>query len=149
MTTEIDKPQQLEPVQVIAIRELLAGSTITAAARAAKVDRATLSQWVNSPGLFRDVYQDARAELWDEMRSSMARAVDKSVRVVLESLEGPNPDRKLKAALAVLRMLKFDSSDVRPHSAAEKDEDEKISVLMDKADHREHAAFLDAEDWPG
>lgn len=148
MTTKPNIKQRLKPVQVVAMRELLAGASITSAARTAKIDRATLSQWVNLPGLFRDTYQDARAELWGEMVSSMARAADRSVQVVLDALQDDCPDRKLKAALAVLRLLKFDSSDIRPHSAVETQQDESIPLMLDKADWRENSACLDAKGWP-
>src|SRR5919109_1247805 len=148
MPTKRNKSQRLTPPQHAAMRELLSGATVTAAAKAAGVDRATCSQWLNRPGPFRDAYHDARAELWDEMRAALARAGEKSVRVVLEALDGADPDDRLKAALAMLRLLKLDADSIRPKSGHDVREDERIESICGDPDWRKAAALLEDAGWP-
>lgn len=76
------------------------------------------------------------------MRAALARAGEKSVRVVLDTLEGKDPVERLKAALAILRLLKPDKAGVRLQAAAQFNEREDRLAPFSAPDYREAAAIL-------
>jgi hypothetical protein len=90
----------LSQSQELAIDSLLSGSTITAAATAAGVDRTTVHRWLADEG-FRDEYEYRRVELQSAVRDRLMALTDKAVDVLEKSLD----DGDAKSALALLRGL--------------------------------------------
>jgi hypothetical protein len=90
--------------QLTAIVELLLGSTVTQAAKEARVDRTTLHRWLSSDAQFVATLNQLKREELDAIRSRMRSAAGTAVETVEELMEGANvhPAIRLRAALAVL-----------------------------------------------
>jgi hypothetical protein len=90
--------------QLTAIVELLLGSTVTEAAKEARVDRTTVHRWLSSDALFVATMNRLKREELDAIRSRMRSAAVTAVETVEELMEGADvhPAIRLRAALAVL-----------------------------------------------
>ena len=97
--TDFDVP----PNQRIAIEALLAGKTMTAAAEAAGVTRATLWRWSNKDPEFQAALNSFRREAYDLLRMRTASLASLAIDAVEKALRGDDE----KTALAVLRGLGF------------------------------------------
>jgi len=84
----------------LAIESLLSGSTVTAAATAAGVDRTTVHRWL-ADDKFRAEFEFRRVELQTTVRDRLMGLADKAVDV----LETALADGDVKSALALLRGL--------------------------------------------
>jgi hypothetical protein len=102
-------PPTLTPVQAQVVLALAQGITITAAAQAAGLHRATVYHWLNTQPAFETAVEQARAEyiltLRDELKSMSCLALS-TLRSILEDNQTPASVR-LKAALAVLHRPDF------------------------------------------
>lgn len=70
------------PAQEIVIARLVAGSTITDAARAAGVDRGAVHRWLRDDLVFGAAYNAARAEMRDATRAELRGLAGDAVRVL-------------------------------------------------------------------
>lgn len=91
--------------QTQALAMLLAGSSITIAARSLAISRQTISTWLRQPA-FRAAFEAQRAEV---LSATMARLLALSTRAIeaLEDCLGPDQpgDLRLRAALGALGLL--------------------------------------------
>src|SRR4051794_40135520 len=90
-----------------ALAALLSGASVTRAARAANVDRATLTRWLSSDAGFIASYNGYRSEmvaaLRDQLRFMAADAI-KAIRSLITD-EATPPAIRLKAAQGVLDLV--------------------------------------------
>jgi hypothetical protein len=84
----------------LAIESLLSGSTVTAAATAAGVDRTTVHRWLTNADFKRE-FEFRRVELQSAVRDRLAGLADKAVDVLETALK----DGDVKSALTLLRGL--------------------------------------------
>jgi hypothetical protein len=93
----------LSPTQEKALAALLAGQTVTAAAKAADVDRTTVYRWLRHPDShrFQDAFQRGRRELRQATEARLLALASKAtdcLEIALSQGDG-------KAALALLKGL--------------------------------------------
>lgn len=96
----------LSPTQGVALRSLLQGSTITDAAQAAGVRRATVSGWLhasNGNTTFRDELERQQKELRAAVRGRLEAAAGDAVGVLHTLLKEGNERTRLMAARTVLQ----------------------------------------------
>jgi hypothetical protein len=102
MTAQRNRTQQnetsLSRSQETALRSLLSGETITAAAKAAKVNRSTAHRWLHDPEFLANLNR-RRSELRDAQRDHLARLASSALEVVEEALS----EGDVRSALTVLR----------------------------------------------
>ena len=102
MTDKRHKKQQdatsLSSSQETALRGLLSGETVSAAAKTANVNRSTVHRWLKDPD-FLAALNSYRSELRDTQHHRLARLASKAIDVVEQALE----DGDIRAALALLR----------------------------------------------
>jgi DNA-binding phage protein len=93
----------LSPAQEKAVAALLAGQTVTAAAKAAEVDRTTVYRWLRDPydPTFRVSLDRGRRELRQAMEARLLTLASKAA----DCLEGVLEEGDGKAALALLKGL--------------------------------------------
>ncbi len=94
---------------------LLGGATVTAAARSADVDRATVHRWLSDDPAFIAAYNSYRLEMVDSVRQEvrfLAADAVKALRSVLSDGSAPAAV-KLKAAGEVLKLI-FDETPIGP-----------------------------------
>ena len=94
----------LSPQQISAVVDLILGSTVTEAAKKAKVDRTTVHRWLSSDALFVATLNQLKQEALDATRNRIRAAADVAAETVLDMIEGADvhPAIRLRAALAVL-----------------------------------------------
>jgi Homeodomain-like domain len=92
----------LEPQQHRFIERLLAGQTITEAARHLGISRRTATYWLKDNALVRAAYERERLRMADEFRSRIARLHDLALSTLEEAL---SPDTPLSDRLSVARFL--------------------------------------------
>lgn len=92
----------LSQAQERALQSLLEGSTVTAAARAAKVDRTTVHRWQRDE-TFNNELQKRRVELQSLVKDRLAGMATKAANVIEAALD--NSDAK--TAIVVLKGLGF------------------------------------------
>ena len=113
--TEITKkPIDLTPRQIAALPYLVASPSLSDGARFADIGRATLYRWL-SDGAFAEELERQRARSADLARTELQGLMLKSILVLAETLEDPNPAIRLRAARSTLHVgLKtFDLKEVR------------------------------------
>ena len=100
---------KLSSVQAQVANAVAHGNTITAAARAADVNRGTVYKWLKTVPEFAEAIKEGRAEyvhtLSDEMKELSAKALA-TVRELLDNPETP-PHVRLRTALAILQRPQF------------------------------------------
>ena len=79
--------------QAAAVDLLTAGRTLTDAAAAVGVDRATVSGWVNHHPAFIAALHSRRQELWDGLVDELRGLLPKALAVLKQELDGPSPYR--------------------------------------------------------
>lgn len=102
----------LSPAQEKALMALLAGQTVTAAAKAANVDRTTVYRWLRHPDhrAFRTALEDGRRELRQAMSARLLALLPKAA----DCLEAALTAGDSKSALALLKGLGFLPGPPRP-----------------------------------
>ena len=75
-------PEKLTAQQERVLEGLLAGDTVTAAAKAAKVDRSTVHRWLRESMKFQAAYNQGRQELQAATRSRLLRLTGQAVETV-------------------------------------------------------------------
>ncbi|MCA8916607.1 MAG: hypothetical protein KDB90_14470 [Planctomycetes bacterium] len=97
--------EHLTPAQMVALRELLVGRSITAAAAAAGVYRQTVSGWANTPGAFKTVMLELQhqplAEATERLRHLAVDAAEALGDVMND--KGSPAGSRVTAAAHVLR----------------------------------------------
>ncbi len=100
-------PEGLSSAQGLALASLLAGKTVTDAARAAGVDRSTVHRWLSGDPEFMGFYGQARREMADAVEQNLrllAGSAVRNLRVLLNRRRVPDAI-KLRAAVAVLQLV--------------------------------------------
>jgi hypothetical protein len=124
---------ELCPAQARALAALLRGTTVTAAAEAAGVDRATVHRWLRHDTDFQAELNRGKAELLDAVRAELRALASDAVGVVRDMLSPATaapPPVRLKAALAVLAMVGADrQEDLGPQTPADA---ERENALRDE-----------------
>jgi len=88
-----------------ALELLLAGQTITEAARAVGINRSTLTRWLASPHV-RQALGEQRQRRMDEIHHRLAALTDRALDSLGAVLEGEAPPgAKVRAALGVIDVL--------------------------------------------
>lgn len=115
----------LTPNQVIALNALLAGRNVSAAARAARVDRATLHRWLSEPA-FRTALQAGRRELASVALAQLQEITGVAIGVIKELMtdKGKPATVRLRAAQivveATLKWMELDDLAARLAALEEK-----------------------------
>ncbi len=91
----------LTPRQQRVLEHLLAGETVTSAAKAGKVDRTTAHRWLREDYAFQAAYNRGRRELQEALQTRLLSLAEKAARTVEGAVEGGDS----RAALAVLKGL--------------------------------------------
>src|SRR5262249_30797675 len=97
--------EPLEPAQELALSALLAGKSYGEAATAAGCHRATLWRWVTGDPRFIARYNAGRRELVDRARAELLTLGQAAIRAIRETLEGPDPALRFRAAVKTLALL--------------------------------------------
>ena len=106
-------PSLPSAAQDLALTSLLGGATVTAAAKTAGVNRATVHRWLDADPVFIAAYNSFRVEMADSVRQELRLLAADAVRVmrsVLSDKQTP-PAVKLKAAGEVLKLAFADRID--------------------------------------
>jgi hypothetical protein len=93
--------EPLTPAQETAIAALLAGRTVTNAAEAAGVDRATVHRWLREHFGFQAAVNAGRRELREGVHTRLERLAEKAAGCVEKAIDGGD----VKAALEILKGL--------------------------------------------
>lgn len=98
------KDSKLSSKQISVINTLIAGSSITDAAKAAGVDRSTVHRWLNSDSQFVAEHNQQRSELVQAQQEKLRSLSEKALTLVEELLDNneASGSLRLRAALAVL-----------------------------------------------
>lgn len=91
----------LAPEQLIALERLLAGETVTAAAKQAGVSRETVHRWLRKDFGFQAAYNQGRRELTQAIDARLLAVGHRAAENVARAVD----EGDLKASLAVLRGL--------------------------------------------
>ena len=94
----------LSTQQLTALVALFGGSTVTEAAKRARVDRTTVHRWLSTDAPFVATLNQMKQERLDAVRNRMISATENAIQAVMELIEGTDvqPAIRLRAALAVL-----------------------------------------------
>ena len=106
MPTKSDGSRHLSAKKEKALELLLAGKTVTQAAKEIRVSRQTLSEWKNHDPIFVSELNRRRGELWDAARERLRGLLSQAVDVLKEDLTSAE-DRRLRqqAAVHILKAL--------------------------------------------
>jgi hypothetical protein len=85
---------------------LVVGQTVTAAAQAAGIDRATIWRWSNNDPTFQAALNHARADARRAWQDKAAALTTRALEVVEEALEAADDRTRLRAALAILATVR-------------------------------------------
>jgi hypothetical protein len=91
----------LKPTQSIVLEQLLAGESVTKAAKAGGVDRTTVHRWLREDAVFQGAYNAARRELSREVEARLPHLAEVALATVQAAVEQGD----VRAALAVLKGL--------------------------------------------
>jgi hypothetical protein len=95
---------RLTPQQGAVCDLLASGRTLTDAAAAVGVDRATVSGWVNHHASFQAALNQRRQDLWHDIVAGLRGLLPQALAVLQEELDGQGPGR-LTAAVHVFKMV--------------------------------------------
>jgi transposase-like protein len=137
--------QGLSPAQAQVVQALAQGGTVTAAAAAAGVHRATIYHWFNTLPEFQNAAQESRQEyvatLSDQLRELSSVALT-TLRTILDDPTTPAAVR-LRAAMAVLQRPRFPDPDwnlpERVESPAEQQFQDEMAILKIREQSRREA----------
>jgi hypothetical protein len=112
-------PPGITPTQARALASLLAGKSVTAAAKAAGVSRQTVWKWTTTDPEFLAFYNSCRVEMVDSIHQNILIISAAAVRALRDLLTrtSASDDAKLRAALEVLRLASRPIEG--PHEVAE------------------------------
>ncbi len=97
------KPIDLTPRQIATLPYLVASPSLSEGARLADIGRATLYRWLRDDA-FAEELERQRARAADLARSELQGLMLKSILVLAEALEDPNPAIRLRAARSTLHV---------------------------------------------
>jgi hypothetical protein len=99
-------PTMPSVAQERALASLLGGASVTAAAKAAEVDRATLHRWLSDDATFIAAFNSYRVEMADALRQEIRFLGAEAVRTLRSLLTGEETPAaiRLKAASEVLKL---------------------------------------------
>ena len=100
----------LTVAQRTVLAELLAGATVTDAAKSARVNRTTVYKWKRKHSTFQSVLNESRAVLKQNLQDRLLQTAAQAVETVEKAIE----DGDAKSALAVLKGLGLLSEDAKP-----------------------------------
>ncbi len=80
-------PKKLTAQQERVLERLLAGDTVTAAAKAVKLDRSTVHRWLRESLEFQAAYNQGRHELSAATRSRLFRLTERAAETVEHAVE--------------------------------------------------------------
>ncbi len=89
----------LSPEQATALERLLAGATVTEAARATGRNRSTVYRWLKNDFAFQAAWNARRAEVRDSSEAGLLKLLPKAMRVLESTLDGND----VQTALAILK----------------------------------------------
>jgi len=136
---------KLTPKQQLALTSLLAGGSITEAARAATVRRETVSRWVHGDPEFIAEMNRRRAELWDGSMDELRSLLPDAVGALRDSLAPTSASSaRLRAASLLLRTLGVGGETHTPLSrhAAPRTADGVVAAWEDEERRRREAEEL-------
>lgn len=85
------EPPLLAAQQEAAIAALLAGKSVTAAAKAAEVDRSTVHRWLKDDFLFQTSLSRGRQELRDGLQGRLLAMAEQAMDTVEKRIKGGDP----------------------------------------------------------
>ncbi len=107
MSMELNETQrEITPQQEAVIILLLGGQTQTAAAAEVGIAKETVTRWVTGDANFVAALNSARRELWDSNMDWLRTLADEAVGTIGGLMNSQNETIRLKAALAVLSMVR-------------------------------------------
>jgi hypothetical protein len=107
----------LKPRQELVLAALLTGCTHTEAAAQTGVSRESISRWMRIDRAFQDAYQTRCEGLSLLLGSRIDALATRATRVLREALDqADDPERRIRAALAVFRIANHDQAE--PPAAA-------------------------------
>jgi transposase-like protein len=95
---------ELSPIQNKVIAALVAGKSISAAARENGIHRSTIYDWRNQHPKFKSVLDEARARQQIVLRDFVRELAEQALETVEASLTAPEPEVRLRAAQIILRI---------------------------------------------
>ena len=98
-TTPCAARPELEPRQARALEQLLAGASVTEAAKVARVDRSTVHRWLREDWAFQAAYNASRRDLQREIEARLLHIA----RAAAEAVEQAVKEGDVRTALAVLK----------------------------------------------
>jgi hypothetical protein len=100
---EEDEPGEVTGPQHLALASLVSGSTVTAAAECAGVDRTTVHRWLRADFNFQAALNRARREIREAMSARLEDVAQRAVQTVCNAVEAGDA----RIAIALLRGLGF------------------------------------------
>ena len=90
------RPEALTAQQDRALDHLLAGETITAAAKAVSADPSTLHRWLREDPLFQATYNQRRRELQEAHQTRLASIAAKALQTIERAIENGDVGTSVK-----------------------------------------------------
>jgi hypothetical protein len=137
----------ISPTQILAVEALAAGSSVTAAAKAAGVARETVSRWVHHDPIFLAELHNTRADLAAQTRYALEALGMKAVATLCEALQDqPMRPTRLRAACAILKLIGADRAEtLEPITPL----DVQLRLREHEEEMRQRQAKLDANEVNG
>ena len=101
---KFNKITGLTPQQEKAAVLLASGKTMTETAKAVKIERSTLYQWIEKVN-FKAYFNSLIKEIRDNTKNGLFGLIDEAYKAIRESLKSKNESVKLKAALSIIDRL--------------------------------------------
>jgi AcrR family transcriptional regulator len=124
----------LHTPQVLAIEALVVGSTVTAAAAAAGVSRATVHRWLATDAEFIAAFNRERSDHLGHVRRQLRALADEAVVTIHRAMTTDRPVPmavRLRAAFAVLKMVGADTPEaIGSTDAREIEKGQALSDLL-------------------
>jgi AcrR family transcriptional regulator len=133
-------PSALTPIQVQVVVALARGATITAAAAAANLHRATIYNWLNTQKEFEEAVRQSRTEyiltLRDELKDLSGTALA-TLRTLLTDAQTP-PAVRMRVALAILERPQFPhpSWNLPEHAGSPNEEEFRKQIAFVALDYK-------------
>lgn len=101
ITPANDSAQSLQVEQQTALERLLAGDSVTAAALAAGVNRATVYRWLQKDSEFQAAWNRGRSEVWDATATRLLKLAPKALAAIERALDAGD----VQTGITVLKAL--------------------------------------------
>ena len=100
-------PDPLSPVQTKVLELLLAGHSISEAARQSGVHRTTIHHWCRSQSRFRPAWEQSRAALASNLFDGLHDLAGTALTALRQTLENPDtpPSVRVRSALGILQAV--------------------------------------------